>query len=79
MMMTYVTKHARVMSSKQRVLMAKALLLDGDRARAEQLYNEVIARHDSYLMQGEVETDIELMKRLLEGQNESQNQGISQN
>ena len=79
MMMTYITKHARVMSSKQRVLMAKALLLDGDRARAEQLYNEVIARHDSYLMQGEVETDIELMKRLLEGQNESQNQGISQN
>ena len=67
------------MSSKQRVLMAKALLLDGDRARAAQLYNEVIARHDSYLMQGEVETDIELMKRLLEGQNESQNQGISQN
>lgn len=79
MLMKYITKYARVMSPKQRTLMAKALIFDNDRAKAKRLYNEVIARHDGYLMQGEVETDIELMKRLLEGQNENQNQGISQN
>lgn len=69
LLMKYITKYARVMSSKQRVLMAKALLFDGDRTEAERLYNEVIARRDSYLMQGEVEGDIELMKRLLDAQN----------
>ena len=69
MLMKYITKYARVMSPKQRTLMAKALIFDNDRAKAERLYNEVIARHDSYLMQGEVESDIELMKRLLETQN----------
>ncbi len=69
MLMKYITKYARVMSPKQRTLMAKALILDENRAEAERLYNEVIARHDSYLMQGEVESDIELMKRLLETQN----------
>lgn len=69
LMMKYATKHAAVMTTKQRVLMAKALILDGDRARAESLYNEVIDRRDSYLMQGEVASDIELMKRLLDSQN----------
>lgn len=65
LLMKYITKYARVMSSKQRVLMAKALLFDGDRAEAERLYNEVVASRDKYLMQGEVESDIEQMKRLL--------------
>lgn len=71
MMMTYIKKHARVMSSKQRVLMAKALILDKDRAEAEQLYNEVVARHDNYLMQGEVESDIMLMELLLKRENDN--------
>lgn len=74
MLMKYITKYARVMSSKQRALMAKALLFDSNRAEAERLYNELIARRDSYLMQGEVESDIELMKHLLEAQNDTQNQ-----
>ena len=79
MLMKYITKHARVMSSKQRVLMAKALLLDNDRAQAERLYNEVIDHRDSYVFQGEVENDIELMKNLLETQNVEQNQVNSSN
>lgn len=79
MLMKYITKYARVMSPKQRALMAKALLFDSNRAEAERLYNELIARRDSYLMQGEVESDIELMKQLLETQNASQNQANSTN
>ena len=79
MLMKYITKYARVMSPKQRALMAKALIFDENRAEAERLYNEVIARRDSYLMQGEVESDIELMKQLLETQNASQNQANSTN
>ena len=79
MLMKYITKYARVMSPKQRALMAKALLFDSNRAEAERLYNELVARRDSYLMQGEVESDIELMKQLLETQNASQNQANSTN
>ena len=77
MLMKYITKYARVMSTKQRTLMAKTLLFDGDRAEAERLYNEVVARRDSYLMQGEVESDIELMKHLLKAQDIDQNQQIN--
>ena len=79
MLMKYITKYARVMSPKQRALMAKALLFDSNRAEAERLYNELVARRDSYLMQGEVESDIELMRQLLETQNDSQNQANSTN
>ncbi len=79
MLMKYITKYARVMSPKQRALMAKALLFDSNRAEAERLYNELVARRDSYLMQGEVESDIELMRQLLETQNASQNQANSTN
>lgn len=73
LLMKYITKYAKVMSPKQRALMAKVLIFDNDRAKAERLYNEVIARRDSYLMQGEVGSDIELMKSLLEAQNKDQN------
>ncbi len=79
MLMQYITKHARVMSTKQRALMAKALLFDNDRTEAERLYNDVVARRDSYLMQGEVKSDIELMKHLLEAQNNDQDQVKSTN
>ncbi len=73
-LMTYIKTHSKVMTSKQRILMAKALLVDGDRAQAERLYNEVVARRDSYLMQGEVATDIELMRHLLDEHSDSINE-----
>ena len=79
LLMNYITKHARVMSTKQRVLMAKALLFDNDRAEAERRYNEVVSRRDHYLMQGEVKSDIELMKRLLDERNVVENQVNSSN
>ena len=73
-LMSYITKHARVMSSKQRTLMAKALILDGDRATAQHMLDTVKANRESYLMQGEVKSDILLMERLLEDKKDDSNQ-----
>ena len=70
-LMSYITKHARVMSGKQRTLMAKTLILDGDRATAQHMLDTVKANRESYLMQGEVKSDILLMERLLEEKNDS--------
>lgn len=67
-LMRYIKAHAAVMSSKQRVLMAKALLCDNDLTAAQEIYNTVVEHRNSYLMQGEVECDIDLMKRLLDEQ-----------
>lgn len=73
-LMNYITKHARVMSSKQRTLMAKALILDGDHATAQHMLDTVKANRESYLMQGEVKSDILLMERLLEDKKDDSNQ-----
>lgn len=78
-LMSYITKHARVMSSKQRTLMAKALILDGDRATAQQMLDTVKANRESYLMQGEVKSDILLMERLLEDKKDDSNQANTTN
>ena len=69
LLMSYITKHAQVMTSKQRVLMAKALILDGNRTEAQTIYDKVVSKRDDYLMQDEVESDIELMKQLLDREN----------
>ena len=79
LLMKYITKSARVMSSKQRILIAKALLLDRNHAEAERLYNEMVAKRESYLYQGEVKDDIELMKNLLYRRNVVENQVNSSN
>ena len=78
-LMNYINKHARVMSSKQRTLMAKALILDGDRATAQHMLDMVKANRESYLMQGEVMSDILLMERLLEDRKDDSNQAYSTN
>lgn len=78
-LMNYITKHARVMSSKQRTLMAKALILDGDSATAQKILDTVKANREKYLMQGEVKSDILLMERLLEDKNNDSNQANSTN
>ena len=78
-LMNYIKIHAGVMSSKQRLLMAKALILDGDRSKAQAIYDKVVANRDSYLMQGEVACDIDLMKQLLERENIVQNQSNNSN
>ncbi len=79
LLMSYITKHAQVMTSKQRVLMAKALILDGNRNEAQTIYDKVVSKRHGYLMQGEVESDIELMKQLLDRENIDQNQAKTTN
>lgn len=61
----YVEPYAHFMSSKKRLLCAVALCLDNDRARAEQIYGDLLATKDSYLLQGEVKSDLALMEALL--------------
>ena len=62
---TYVRKYARTQSSKQRILFAKALLLDADPASAHTLLDALKERKEQYLLQGEVAMDLELMQWLL--------------
>ena len=78
-LMAYIKAHSGVMSSKQRLLMAKALILDNDREAAQAIYDKVVAKRDSYLMQGEVACDIDLMKLLLDRENNDQNQAKNMN
>ena len=54
--------------------MAKALILDGDRATAQHMLDTVKANRERYLMQGEVKSDILLMERLLEDKKDDSNQ-----
>lgn len=77
-LMSYIKAHAGVMSSKQRLLMAKALILDNDREKAQAIYHKVVARRDKYLLQGEVNGDIDLMNHLLNRENVGPNQEKTQ-
>jgi hypothetical protein len=74
MLMKYITKYAQVMTSKQRTLMAKTLILDGDRATAKQMLDTAKTNSKKYLMQGEVKSDILLMEKLLEDEKDDSNQ-----
>lgn len=62
---TYIRQYKDVMSSKQRILCALALYREKDAAKAKEIYETVCLRKDKYLMQGEVDSDIALMKSIL--------------
>lgn len=66
---TYINQYKKVMSSKQRILCAVALYLDKDAAKAKEIYDTVCRRKEQYLMQGEVNMDIALMKSFLTAAN----------
>lgn len=68
----YIRQHRTVMSSKERILFAVALLMDGNRPAAMEILNSVRSRQHEYLMQGEVNMDIALMEALLDGHLEGQ-------
>lgn len=72
--MDYITKYANVMTGKQRTLLAKAFVIDGDRDKAQRILDELVANHDSYLMQGEVASDIDLMTQFLDRESVDNNQ-----
>lgn len=54
-----------MMSSKPRVLCAVALFMGNDRAKALSIYESVQRHSDDYLMQGEVLSDLDMMKTIL--------------
>lgn len=53
------------MSSKERILCAIELYINDDRKAAEGIYNSLLRNRRKYLLQGEVESDIELTKSIL--------------
>lgn len=61
----YVKQFMKTHSSKQRVHFATTLLLDDNREEALRLLEDLKAHRADYLLQGEVEMDIELMEQLL--------------
>lgn len=66
-LMTYVDAYRRVMSSKERLLCAKALYLDSKPDEAVRIYRDLRDRRPQYLLQGEVVSDIALMHSMLGG------------
>lgn len=64
----YVKVYSKVMSSKERLLCAVALRMDNNPEKAREIYETLVSRRDNYLLQGEVKSDIALMKELLQAQ-----------
>lgn len=58
----YIRQFKEVMSSKQRILCAVAYYLENDKAKAMQIYEALQQQQQRYLMQGEVKSDLALMK-----------------
>lgn len=61
----YIDGYCRVMSSKQRVLCAVALYIDGDRDKAQAIYDALYSGREDYLLQGEVKSDLAIMREIL--------------
>ncbi|MDE6161908.1 MAG: hypothetical protein K2F77_09655 [Muribaculaceae bacterium] len=61
----YVEAYRRVMSSKERLLCAEALFIRHDRDAAEAICEELQRRSPHYLLQGEVRSDLALMRAFL--------------
>lgn len=65
-LMKYIEAHMKVMSSKQRLLCAKALYLDGNREKALEIYRKLENNSEKYLLQGEVRSDLAIMQQILD-------------
>lgn len=62
----YIQAYRSVMSSKGRILCAIALIRDKDKATAEAIYRDMESRKNDYLLQGEVRSDLAIMKEMLD-------------
>lgn len=62
----YIDTYKKMMSAKQRLLCAIALYLENDRKKGEAIYSSLESNSDQYLLQGEVKSDLALMKNLLD-------------
>jgi len=61
----YIETYRKMMSSKERILCAISLIMDNDRARALEIFNDLKAREQDYLLQGEVKSDLAIMSDIL--------------
>lgn len=61
----YIEAYRKVMSSKERILCAVALHLENDPGKARSIYDTLSKRRDSYLLQGEVKSDLAVMDAML--------------
>lgn len=61
----YIETQRGVASSKERLFCAMTCFLDKDREKALEIYRNLDARKDSYLLRGEVEGDLALMRDFL--------------
>lgn len=65
-MKRYIETYRNVMSSKQRILCAKALYIDKERNKALTIYDNLKSREKDYLLQGEVKSDLAIMRKILD-------------
>ncbi|MDE6548055.1 MAG: hypothetical protein K2L22_03560 [Muribaculaceae bacterium] len=65
-LMKYIQTYRKMMSSKERLMCAIALYLEKDNSKARQVYENIRARQEDYLLQGEVKSDIALMEDMLD-------------
>ena len=56
-----------MMSSKQRLLCALALYWENQPEQAKEIYEKVARKQDKYLLQGEVNSDLDIMETMLRG------------
>ena len=61
----YIRQTQEIMPSRQRLLCAVSLLLDNDRAKAEEIAAEVERNREQYISLGEAISELEIMKSLL--------------
>ena len=61
----YIETYRNVMSSKQRILCAMALFIDNNREKAIGIYDNLLRTEKDYLLQGEVKSDLSIMKSIL--------------
>lgn len=62
----YVKTYARIQSSKQRLAFAVALIMKGDKEEASRILSTLKSNRHQYLLQGEIDMDIELMEWLMQ-------------
>ena len=61
----YIDTYSKTMSGKQRLLCAISLYLDNDKAKAAEIYQNLVDSQAGYLLQGEVKSDLAIMKEIL--------------
>ena len=66
----HITRHAATQSDKQLVAMAVALVLDGDRTKAETLFHQLEAERDKYIHLSDVTMSLDLMRWFLDNKRE---------